>query len=163
MNTGDYKANLKPKMRAFLERLPEPQAVYDAFRAPGISDAMIRLSDQGIPAVLAVEQSLLPLGPWVHQDEAKRVFGRLTKVVMAELGYTTDRPGIRTPDSSLFTKGMTYRPVARSANPPQTSSELEKQAVELVCLAAEKLAAVRAGACTPEDEAAIKKALEALT
>jgi len=99
MNSGDYTKDVPPLLRAAIDRLHDPHGTYRAFRAPGVAEEMVRRADAGIPPVTAAESQLLGLGQWVKGDDAKRVFGRLTKFIMTdELGYIQGRSSVRTPD-----------------------------------------------------------------
>lgn len=113
----DFRRHVPPHVRAAMDRLRDPQAVWDIFRDPSTIADMERLTAIKRPAVEAVSAKLLGLGDWVRGDDAKRTFGKIARCVMEADGYCVGAKGIETPADPLFTKGRRYRP--RTSAPPQ--------------------------------------------
>jgi plasmid stability protein len=104
-----------------MDRLRDPQAVWDIFREDETVLDMERLTALKRPAVGATSAKLLALGNWVRGDDAKRTFGKLARCVMETRGYTVERPGVPTPGDPLFTKGTRYH-LRRPASSEPTST-----------------------------------------
>jgi plasmid stability protein len=92
-----------------MERLRDPQAVWDIFRDPTTIADMGRLSELKRPSVGAASARLLALGDWVREHDAKRTFGKIARCVMEASGYAVAAKGVETPEDPLFSKGTRYR------------------------------------------------------
>ena len=168
-NEIDYTKDVNPLLRAAMDRLENPQAVYKIFRSAVVREQMEKLARSDIPPVLAAESELLTLGKWVHQDDAKRVFGRIAKFIMTEeLGYEQCRSSVRTPNSALFTKGTTYAlplsplPVGGTHKVEEGESDIMALSNELLRLAAMKFAAITKGEISPTDFESLQMAIQVL-
>lgn len=106
----DYRRYVPPHVRAGMDRLRDPQAVWDIFREDETIIQMERLTALKRPAVGAASAKLLLLGEWVRGDDAKRTFGKLARCVMEIRGYTVETAGVETRNDPLFTKGTRYQP-----------------------------------------------------
>lgn len=110
MFDADYRYYVSPHIRAALDRLRDPQAVWDIFRDDSTVNEMRRATALKRPAVVATSARLLALGGWVRDHDAKRTFGKLARCVMESIGYAVDTGNVETPNDPLFTKGTRYRP-----------------------------------------------------
>jgi plasmid stability protein len=104
-----YQHYLPSHLRAAMDRLPDPEAVWEIVRSDDVIGRMRRLSGFRLPAVAAVSKELLELGDWVRRDDAKRTFGKLVRCIMEAAGYEVERVGVLIPEDPLFTKGTRYR------------------------------------------------------
>jgi antitoxin FitA len=109
MFDGDFRRHVPPHLRAAMDRLLDPQAVWDIFRDPQTIGDMERLTAVKRPAVGAASAKLLALGDWVREDDAKRTFGKIARCIMEANGYVIADKGVETPEDSLFRKGARYR------------------------------------------------------
>jgi plasmid stability protein len=105
----DYRRCVSPHLRAAMDRLTDPHAVWEIFRDDATVAEMERLTALKRPAVEATSQRLLALGEWVRQHDPKRTFGKLARQVMEANGYVVDIGDVKTPKDPLFTKGTRYR------------------------------------------------------
>ena len=104
----DFRRHVPPHLRAAMDRLRDPQAVWDIFRDPSTIADMERLTAIKSPAVGAASTRLLGLGDWVRERDAKRIFGKIARCVMEASGYVVAAKGVETPQDPLFTKGARY-------------------------------------------------------
>jgi plasmid stability protein len=109
MFDSDYRQHVSPHLRAAMERLTDPNAVWEIFRDDATIAEMGRLTALRRPAVEATSQQLLALGEWVRQHDPKRTFGKLARQIMEANGYVVDIADVKTPKDPLFTKGTRYR------------------------------------------------------
>jgi plasmid stability protein len=120
MYDRDYRRWVSPHVRAAMDRLRDPQSVWDIFRSDATIAEMERLTALKRPAVGAASAKLLALGAWVQDKDARKTFGKLTRCVMEAAGYAVQLSGVETPDDPLFTKGTRYS--RRVAPEPKDSS-----------------------------------------
>jgi antitoxin FitA len=116
----DYRRHVPPHLRAAMERLPDPQAVWDIYRDDDTVADMERLSALKRPALGAASAKLLALGAWVRGKDARKTFGKLARCIMEKDGYVIDMGGVETPKDPLFRKGTRYRrrePASSNATP----------------------------------------------
>lgn len=116
MLDSDYRRHVPPHLRAAMDRLRDPQAVWDIFRNRQTVAEMERLTALKRPALGAASAKLLALGEWVRGNDARKTFGKIARCIMAQSGYIIDSDGVETPEDPLFTKGTRYRPPAPAAN-----------------------------------------------
>ena len=109
MFESDFQRHVSPHLRAAMDRLRDPQAVWDIFRDPQTVREMERLSAVKRPAVEAVSAKLLTLGDWVREKDAKRIFGKIAQYIMEASGYAIASKGVETPQDPLFRKGSRYQ------------------------------------------------------
>jgi plasmid stability protein len=119
MFDSDYRHWVSPHVRAAMDRLRDPQSVWDIFRSDATIAEMERLTALKRPAVGAASAELLALGAWVREKDARKTFGKLTRCVMEATGYAVQLSGVETRDDPLFTKGTRYS--RRSTPEPQES------------------------------------------
>jgi antitoxin FitA len=105
----DYRHHVQPHLRAAIDRLRDPQAVWDIFRDDQTIAEMEHLTALKRPALGATSQRLLALGDWVHGKDARQTFGKITRCIMESIGYTVEKRDIETPEDPLFTRGTRYR------------------------------------------------------
>jgi plasmid stability protein len=120
MFDSDYRHNVSPHLRAAMDRLSDPQAVWDIFRDDATIAEMKRLTALKRPAVEATSARLLALGGWAREKDARKTFGKLARCIMESVGYVVERGNVETPKDPLFTKGTRYRPRV----PPATVAEM---------------------------------------
>ena len=101
MAFGLEKFKTSPIGRRIGAVLEDPQMVSD----------MIIFSRHGMPAVQAVGEDLLPLGPEVRADQVKKSIGRWVRQILEQHGWTVHKKRRVTP-GNLFSTGMVYRPKA---------------------------------------------------
>ncbi len=87
MLDGDYRHHVSPHLRAAMDRLRDPQAVWEIFRSDDTIAEMERLTARKRPALGATSTKLLALGEWVRGKDARQTFGKLTRRVMEAAGY----------------------------------------------------------------------------
>ncbi|HEX5452295.1 MAG TPA: hypothetical protein VFX06_00765 [Stellaceae bacterium] len=109
MLDSDYQQYVLPHLRAAMQRLRDPQAVWDILRSDDTVAEMERLTARQRPAVIAASTKLLGLGDWVRGKDARTTFGKITRCVMEMRGYVVASRGVETPDDPLFTKATRYR------------------------------------------------------
>jgi hypothetical protein len=109
MFDDDYRRHVPPHLRAAMDRLRDPQAVWNIFRDDTTVADMERLTARKRPAVGAASVKLLALGSWVRDNDAKKTFGKLARFIKETIGYTVDLRGVETPEDPLFSKGTRYR------------------------------------------------------
>jgi antitoxin FitA len=124
MLDSDYRHNVSPHLRAAMDRLRDPQAVWEIFRDDATITEMERLTALKRPAVEATSARLLALGEWVRGHDAKRTFGKLARCIMEAVGYVVEMANVETPMDPLFTKGTRYRPRVPSGTAPATTTTL---------------------------------------
>lgn len=164
-------AELPPRLRAALDRQPNPKGVWRAFANQQTIAEMQQLALSRRPPVIAVGDKLLELGEWVRADDAKRVFGRLAAYIAIEkLGLVQGKSGIRTPESRLFTKGTRFHPpAAQSINAENQKSSVgasQDSAIslttDLLHLAAVKYSHAQLSRLSPSECAVVQRAIEIL-
>ncbi len=118
----DYRRHVPPHLRAAMDRLRDPRAVWDIFRDDQTVAEMERLTALKRPAVGAATVRLLALGEWVRGHDAKRTFGKIARCIMEKDGYVIDLGAVEMPEDPLFSKGTRYRPrdPAGGNTPPGT-------------------------------------------
>ena len=109
MLDADYQRHVPPHVRAAMDRLRDPQAVWDIFRDDDTVAEMARLTAVKRPAVSAASIKLLALGNWVRGNDAKRTFGKITRCVIERAGYVVDSGDVPISEDPLFRKGTRYR------------------------------------------------------
>lgn len=105
----DYRRLVPPHVRAAMDRLRDPQAVWDIYRDDETVAEMERLTALRRPALSAASSKLLTLGNWVEAKDAKRTFGKIVRVIIATAGYIVDRGDVPIAGDPLFRKGTRYR------------------------------------------------------
>lgn len=118
----DYRRCVPPYVRAAMDRLRDPQAVWDVFRDDETIFEMERLTALKRPALGAASAKLLALGNWVRGHDAKRTFGKVARCVMETRGYTVEMTGVPTPEDPLFRKGARYRPGRSRTSETETTT-----------------------------------------
>lgn len=108
MLDDDYERHVPPHLRAAMDRLREPQRVWDIFRDDDTVAEMERFTAHKRPAVGAASTKLLALGDWVRGNDARKTFGKIACFIMEERGYRVAQTGVDTPTDPLFTKGSCY-------------------------------------------------------
>jgi antitoxin FitA len=109
MLDSDYQRHVSPRLRAAMERLRDPQAVWDIFRDDDTVAEMERLTARKRPALSAASTKLLELGDWVRGKDARKTFGKIARCIMEADGYVVAMGGDDTPEDPPFTKGTRYR------------------------------------------------------
>lgn len=109
MLDSDYQRHVPPHVRAAMDRLRDPQRVWDIFRDDETVLQMERLTARKRPAVGAASARLLALGDWVRGDDAKKTFGKIARCIMESRGYIIESKGVKTPEDQLFSRGTRYR------------------------------------------------------
>jgi plasmid stability protein len=130
MFDANYRHHVSPHVRAALDRLRDPQAVWDLFRDDRTVDEMRRVTALKRPAVVATSARLLALGGWVRDHDAKRTFGKLARCVMESVGYAVEKGNVETPNDPLFTKGTRYRPRSPEVSRPTPNLVIRNVAPE---------------------------------
>ncbi|MGA8399349.1 MAG: hypothetical protein WB697_05640 [Stellaceae bacterium] len=144
----DYRHVVSPHLRAAMNRLRDPEAVWEIFRDDATIAEMKRLSTARRPAVVATSTRLLALGDWVRGKDARKTFGKLARSVMETADYVVEMGNVETPYDPLFTKATRYR--------PRTFKEPENFALTLAigpALNARLKARAARNRRAPEDEA----------
>ena len=109
MLDSDYERHVSPRLRAAMQRLRDPQAVWNIFRDDETVAEMEQLTARKRPAVTAASTKLVALGDWVRDKDARKTFGGIARCVMEADGYLLAKRGVDTADDPLFTKGALYR------------------------------------------------------
>lgn len=122
MLDSDYRHCVSPHLLAAMDRLRDPQAVWDIFRDRETIAEMERLSTIRRPALGAASRKLLQLGEWVREKDARKTFGKIARRVMEAAGYVVELGGVETPDDPLFTKGARYRLRVPASPEPETTT-----------------------------------------
>src|SRR5579862_1151316 len=131
MLDSGYQRHVPPHVRAAMDRLHDPQTVWDIFRDDDTVAEMERLTALKRPALSAASTKLLALGGWVMGHDAKRTFGKITRCVIEAAGYVVDAEDVPTRDDPLFRKGTRYR-----LKQPGTT-EIHRQTLQLRSIAPE--------------------------
>ena len=108
MLDSDYRQLVPPHVRAAMDRLRDPQGVWDIYRDDRTVAEMKRLTALKRPALSAASSRLLALGNWVKDRDAKRTFGKVARIVIESAGYVVERADVPTLNDPLFRKGTQF-------------------------------------------------------
>jgi plasmid stability protein len=122
MFDSDYRHHVSPHLRAAMDRLRDPQAVWEIFRRDDTIAEMVRLTALKRPALGATSAKLLTLGDWVRGKDARKTFGKLTRCMMEVTGYVVELRNVETPKDPLVTKGTRYRRREPTTPEPATTT-----------------------------------------
>jgi hypothetical protein len=71
---------------------------------------MVTFCRNEFPAVQAIGKALIPLGPEVVENQAKKTIGRWVKEILSEHDWVPDKPGRVAPGNLFsFSTGMLYK------------------------------------------------------